>query len=192
MVKLFRFTIVGEAPTDPVFVLIGAPHTSNWDFPITMAIVWATGLDAVWLAKKEMFKGPTGALFRWMGGVPVDRENPLGLVEAMIDLAQSGKHKAVLIAPEGGRNKGDYWKSGFRRIALGAHLNVGLCFVDRPTRQGGYGPVLTMTADIRADMDMIRAFYSDKQGMRPGRFTPPLLREEVETSGGTSRVTEGE
>jgi 1-acyl-sn-glycerol-3-phosphate acyltransferase len=118
-----------------------------------------------------------------MGGVPVDRKNPAGLVDAMVELARSKGNVAILIPPEGARAKKTYWKSGFRRIALGADVPVLLSFLDKPTRTGGYGPTLRMSDDIGADMDAIRAFYADKHGMRPGRFTPPLLREETAVSG---------
>lgn len=159
-------------------VMIGAPHTSNWDFFLTMAIAWTSGVDPVWLAKQELFVGPLGWLFRKIGGVAVDRADSAGLVDAMIERASSGTHTAILIAPEGSRSKATYWKSGFRRIALGADLPLVLSFLDGPTRTGGFGPTLRMTDDVTADMDAIRAFYADKRGMRPGRFTTPRLRAE--------------
>ena len=158
--------------------MVAAPHTSNWDFILTMAMAWATDVDPVWLGKKEMFAGPAGWLFRKMGGVPVDRKSPAGLVDAMVDLANTRQRVAILIPPEGTRAKGTTWKSGFRRIASGADVPVVLSFLDGPTRTGGYGPTLRMTDDVVADMDAIRAFYADKHGMRPARFTPPHLREE--------------
>jgi hypothetical protein len=86
---------------------------------------------------------------------------------------------AIIIPPEATRAKKTYWKSGFRRIAQGADVPVVLSFLDQPTRTGGFGPTMRMTDDVVADMDQIRAFYADKHGMRPGRFTPPLLREET-------------
>jgi 1-acyl-sn-glycerol-3-phosphate acyltransferase len=158
--------------------MVAAPHTSNWDFILMLAMAWASRIDPVWLGKKEMFVGPAGWLFRKLGGVPVDRKSPVGLVDAMVGLARSGHHVAILVPPEGTRVKGTHWKSGFRRIAAGADVPVSLSFLDKPTRTGGYGPTLHMTDDITADMDAIRAFYADKHGMRPGRFTPPRLREE--------------
>ena len=180
---MFRYTLVGEPPPDPVCVMVAAPHTSNLDFPLTMAMAWASDLSIVWLGKKEMFAGPTGPLLRRMGGRPVDRENPVGLVDEMIALAQSGRHVAILIPPEGTRAKKTHWKSGFRRIAMGADVPVVLSFLDGPTRTGGFGPTLRMSDDVVADMDVIRAFYADKHGMKVGRFTPPLLREEVAVAG---------
>lgn len=183
VVRLFRYQIVGERPSDPVCVMVAAPHTSNWDFILTMAMLWATDMKPVWLGKKEMFAGPTGPLLRRMGGRPVDRENPVGLVDDLVALASSSAHIAILIPPEGTRAKKTYWKSGFRRIALGADIPVVLSFLDKPTRTGGYGPTITMSDDVVEDMDAIRAFYADKHGMKPGRFTPPLLSEEVQVTG---------
>lgn len=180
VVRLFRYTLVGDPPDDPVCVMVAAPHTSNWDFIMAMAMAWASEVDPVWLGKKEMFAGPAGWLFKKMGGVPVDRQNPAGLVDTMVQLAKSEGHVAILIPPEGTRSKEKYWKSGFRRIAMGADIPVLLSFMDKPTRTGGYGPTMRMTDDVVADMDEIRAFYADKYGMKPGRFTPPLLREEVD------------
>lgn len=165
--------------------MVAAPHTSNWDFIMAMAMAWASGIDPIWLGKKEMFAGPMRWLFKKMGGVPVDRENPAGLVDAMVELAKSGRQTAILIPPEATRAKKTHWKSGFRRIAIGADIPVVLSFMDKPTRSGGFGPTIRMTSDVRADMDVIRAFYADKHGMKPGRFTPPLLREEEEGTGMT-------
>jgi 1-acyl-sn-glycerol-3-phosphate acyltransferase len=178
VIKLFRFTIVGEPPRDPLCVMVAAPHTSNWDFILALAIAWAKETDVAWLGKQEMFTRPTGWLFRKLGGVSVDRENPGGLVQEMIDLAGSGRRMVILIPVEGTRKKSTHWTSGFRRIAQGADLPVVLSFLDRPTRTGGFGPTLRMTDDVRADMDAIRAFYADKHGLKPGQFTPPRLCEE--------------
>lgn len=178
VVRLFRYRLVGTPPDEPVCVMVAAPHTSNWDFVLTMALAWSCELDIVWLGKKEMFAGPARWLFRAMGGVPVDRENPAGLVDEMVDLARTGHRVAIIIPPEATRARKTYWKSGFRRIAQGADVPVVLAFLDGPTRTGGFGPSLRMTDDVVADMDQIRAFYADKHGICPGRFTPPLLSEE--------------
>jgi len=163
--------------------MVAAPHTSNWDFILTMAIAWSHDLEPAWLGKKELFAGPGKWFFGALGGVPVDRENPAGLVDAMVDLAHAGRTTVILVPPEGTRSKQEYWKSGFRRIARGADIPVVLSFLDGPTRTGGFGPTLSMTDDVVADMDAIRAFYADKVGVKPGRFTPPLLREEAAVSG---------
>jgi 1-acyl-sn-glycerol-3-phosphate acyltransferase len=176
-----RYKVTGTAPADPVCVMVAAPHTSNWDFILMIAMAWQADVSPVWLGKREMFWGPLGPLFRAMGGIAVDRENPGGLAATMADLARDGHVSAVVIPPEATRSLGTYWKSGFRRIAADAGVPIVLTYLDGPTRSGGFGPTFHPTDDVVADMDRIRAFYADKQGLRPDRFTPPLLREEMAT-----------
>lgn len=177
---------MGDPPNDPVCVLVAAPHTSNWDFPLMLAMAWESGLDPVWMGKKEMFWGPFAPLFRKMGGIPVDRQNPAGLAQRVAGLAANGKLSAIVIPPEATRSKKTYWKSGFRRIAADAGIPIVLTFLDGPTKTGGFGPGFHPTDDVVADMDLIRAFYADKQGVKPGRFTPPLLREEEAVAAGAA------
>lgn len=179
VLALSRYRITGEPPEDPVCVMVAAPHTSNWDFILMIAMAWSSGISPVWLGKKEMFWGPLGPLFRAMGGIAVDRENAGGLAGTMADLARDGHVSAVVIPPEATRSKTEYWKSGFRRIAADAGIPIVLTYLDGPTRTGGYGPSFHPTADVVADMDRIREFYADKHGLRPNRFTRPMLREEL-------------
>lgn len=173
-----RYKIVGQPPSDPVCVLVAAPHTSNWDFPLMLAMAWESGLSPIWLGKKEMFWGPVAPLFRKIGGIPVDRQNPAGLADRIARLAADGRVSAIVIPPEATRSRKTYWKSGFRRIAADAGIPIVLTFLDGPTRSGGFGPAFHPTDDVVADMDQVRAFYADKVGVKRGRFTPPLLREE--------------
>ena len=180
VLRASRYRIVGEPPTAPVCVLVAAPHTSNWDFPLMLAMAWRSGLRPVWLGKQEMFRGPAAPLFRRLGGIPVDRRNPAGLADRVARLASDGTVSAVVIPPEATRAKGTYWKSGFRRIAADAGVPIVLTYLDGPSRTGGFGPAFEPTDDVTADMDRIRAFYADKRGVKPDRFTPPLLREEVD------------
>ena len=86
------------------------------------------------------------------------------------------------IAAEGTRSKGEFWKSGFYRIAQQSGLPITLAFLDAPSRTVGWGPTFSPSGDVRADMDRIRAFYADKTGLKPENFTPPRLREEPGSS----------
>jgi 1-acyl-sn-glycerol-3-phosphate acyltransferase len=178
VLTLSRFKILGNPPEDPVCVMVAAPHTSNWDFILMIAMAWHTGVSPAWLGKKEMFWGPLAPLFRAMGGIPVDRQNPAGLADTIAERARSGQVSAIVIPPEATRSLGTYWKSGFRRIAADAGIPIVLTYLDGPTRTGGYGPIFHPTNDVVADMDRIREFYADKDGLRPNRFTRPQLREE--------------
>ena len=98
-------------------VLVAAPHTSNWDFPLMLAMAWRSGLTVRWLGKREMFVFPVGPLFRALGGVPVDRDDPGSLVADMASHASEATSLAVVVPAEGTRAKGEYWKSGLYRIA---------------------------------------------------------------------------
>jgi 1-acyl-sn-glycerol-3-phosphate acyltransferase len=173
-----RYRITGRPPEDPTCVLVAAPHTTNLDFPLMLAIAWRSGLSPHWLGKKEMFRFPFGPLLRAVGGIEVDRDNARGIVGQLADRARAGNASVIVVPPEGTRSKGDYWKSGFYRIAVDAQIPIVLGYLDGPTKSGGFGPTFVPSGDIAADMDVIRAFYVDKRGVRPGKFTTPRLREE--------------
>ena len=175
---LWRWNTLPSGPVPDRCVVIAAPHTSNWDFPVTMAMAEVEGVPIRWLGKSQMFNPVLGPVFRWMGGMSVERASPQGLVA---DLAAelSGPEPLTLVVPaEGTRDAVEYWKSGFYRIAQQADVPIVCAFVDRPSRSGGFGLVLHPTGDVRADMDRIREFYADKHGLRPDRFSVPRLREE--------------
>lgn len=165
-------------PDERIGILIGAPHTSNWDFVVMLAIVWDLGLPIKYLGKHTLFKKPFGWLMRALGGIAVDRSNPIGIVDDIVARLAAGEHFYLVVTPEGTRGKGEYWKSGFHRIASAANLPITLGFVDRPTRTTGLGPTFRPSSDVRADMDLVREFYADKQGIHPALRTEPRLREE--------------
>jgi len=177
---LWRWTTV--APPEPIparCVMIAAPHTTNWDFPITLAMAKVSGVKINWLGKESLFKGPMGPVMRWLGGVSVDRSAPGGLVASMAREFEQREKLALVVPAEGTRSRTEYWKSGFYRIAEQAHVPIVLAYVDRSTRSGGFGPAITLSGDIVADMDRIRAFYEGKTGLKVGRFGPIRLREET-------------
>ena len=169
--------------TDGRGVLLGAPHTSNWDFVLMLAIAWEGGLPFRWLGKHTLFRGPAGPVMRALGGIPVDRRDPAGLVDELVARFAAGDHFYLVVTPEGTRS-GDGWKSGFYRIARATGLPVTLGYVDRTTMTTGLGPTLELTGDVRADMDAVRAFYADKSGLVPARRTEPRLRAEDGPDGG--------
>jgi len=180
--RFSRWTLAGEQrPTRPT-VLLGAPHTSNWDFVLMLAIAWRLGLDVHWLGKKSLFRGWRGPFMRRLGGIPVDRADPGRVVADVIRQVNSGQVFGLVVTPDGTRGGNAYWKSGFYRIAREAGMPVTLGFVDRTTRTCGLGPTIELTGEVPADMDRIRAFYADKAGVRPERRTEPRLREEGDTA----------
>jgi 1-acyl-sn-glycerol-3-phosphate acyltransferase len=178
-----RWTLVSEgAPSRPT-VLVGAPHTSNWDFVLMLAIAWRLGIDVHWLGKNSLFRGWRGPIMRRLGGIPVDRADPARVVKDVVGQVHAGTVFGLVVTPDGTRGGNDYWKSGFYRIARETGMPVTLGFVDRTTMTSGLGPTIDLTGDVAADMEQIRAFYADKSGLRPERRTEPRLREENPTAG---------
>lgn len=176
-----RWTLTAEStPTRPT-ILIGAPHTSNWDFVLMLAIAWRLRIEVHWLGKNSLFRGWRGPIMRRLGGIPVDRSDPARVVNDVVAQVNSGGVFGLVITPDGTRGGNEYWKSGFYRIARETGMPVTLGFVDRTTMTTGLGPTLDLTGDVAADMDRIRAFYADKAGLRPERRTVPRLREEQTT-----------
>lgn len=174
--RLSGWTAVGDVPRTGV--LVGAPHTSNWDFVMMLLVMWRGGVTPRVLIKKEFFRGPLGWLLRRLGGLPIDRDNPGGVVRKLVREARGGEPFLLILAAEGTRRRGEYWKSGFWRIARSAQLPIALAFIDGPSRTAGFGPTIRATSDVVADMDLVRAFYRDKRGIHPERRTEPRLREE--------------
>ena len=176
VLRLARWRTVGDVPRSGI--LVGAPHTSNWDWVAMWLLMWSGGVPPRVLIKAEIMRTPLGPLLRANGGITLDRQNPGGVVRKLVAEARSGEPFLLIIAAEGTRKKVDYWKSGFYRIAKQSGLPISMGFIDGPTRTMGFGPSLIPTDDVVADMDLVRAFYADKRGVHPQLRTEPRLREE--------------
>ena len=168
----------GAPPDVDRFVLIAAPHTSNWDFPFLLAFAALYDLEISWMGKHSLFRGPMGRIMRALGGIPVRRQKRENLVGAMARSFADGGPLRLVVPAEGTRSYVDYWKSGFYYIALQAGVPIVMSYLDYATRTGGFGPAFRPTGDVRKDMDFIRAFYAGRQGRFPARFGRVRLREE--------------
>ena len=165
------------APTRPT-ILIGAPHTSNWDFVLMLAISWRLGIPIRWLGKESLFAGWRGPIMRGLGGIAVDRADAGQVVSDVVAGVHAGDVFGLVVTPDGTRGGNTHWKSGFYRIARETGMPVTLGYVDRTTMTSGLGPTIELTGDVAGDMDRIRAFYADKAGLRPHLRTEPRLRDE--------------
>lgn len=168
----------GNAPEARKFVLVAAPHTSNWDFLYAVACTTALGLPLRWLGKDALFHGPQRRLLTSLGGIPVDRSKRTDMVRAMVREFERSDALALLIPAEGTRKLGTYWKSGFYHIARAAGVPLVLGFLDYPRKRVGIGPTIWPSGSVRTDMAAVRSFYADKTGKYPAQFTPPRLKEE--------------
>ena len=179
--RLSRWHTVGTVPSRGI--LVGAPHTSNWDWVLTMLLAWDSGVQIRLLVKESFFRGPLGPVLRWTGAVELDRDHPGATIRELLADAETDETFLLGIAAEGTRSKSDYWKSGFHRISRQTGIPITLAFLDAPSRTVGWGPTFAPSEDVGADMDRIREFYADKTGIRPAQATVPRLREEEATPG---------
>jgi 1-acyl-sn-glycerol-3-phosphate acyltransferase len=166
--QLAGWRVVGQLPDIPKFVVVGAPHTSNWDFVMFLALAFVLKGDLRYMGKKELFRWPVAGFFRWCGGVPVDRSKPQGLVEQTVKAIQDADHFQLVITPEGTRSKVGKWKQGFYHIAKKACIPIVTGYVDSRTKTCGVGPTFTLTDDMEADIKTMQAFFKDKVGINPG------------------------
>jgi 1-acyl-sn-glycerol-3-phosphate acyltransferase len=170
----------GEPPAIPKYVALAVPHTSNWDGLLLVTLLQSVGLDMQWMIKDDWVKGPMGPVLRKVGAIGIDRAHAKNVVQQMIAEFDRRDHFVLGIPPEGTRGRAPHWKSGFYHIALGAKVPVVPGYLDYGRKRAGLGAPITMTGDVRADMDRLRAFYADMRptALRPGDFGPIRLREE--------------
>ncbi|MCP3887334.1 MAG: acyltransferase [Desulfobulbaceae bacterium] len=160
------------------FLLIGAPHTSNWDFPLTLLGLSSIGIRFSWVAKHTLFKGPVGMFFKKIGGIPVNRSVRGGFLSGMVEAFQINRKLILAIAPEGTRSKTDHWKAGFYHIATKADVEICLGYLDYPTKTIGLGPTLKPSGDMTADFKIIQDFYANKTGKFPEKQSEIKLRDK--------------
>ncbi|MFH1084094.1 MAG: lysophospholipid acyltransferase family protein [Pseudomonadota bacterium] len=168
--KMLGWRVEGEIPDIKKFVIIAAPHTSNWDFPITLAITFALKIKIYWMGKSVMFRWPFGAVCRWLGGIPIERSRSHNVVEQSVQAFKKWDRLIMIIPPEGTRKRVSYWKTGFYHIASGANVPVVLGFLDYRRKAGGIGSTFYPTGRIEEDMQEIRAFYAAITGKRQDLF----------------------
>jgi 1-acyl-sn-glycerol-3-phosphate acyltransferase len=166
VLRLLGWRVTGAFPNAPRLVMIGAPHTSNWDFVVALAAAASLRLGFSWVGKHVLFRPPFGWFFRWMGGIPVDRRAPHGFVQQMVREFERRPRLLLAIAPEGTRKAVDRWKTGFYHIAVGAGVPILIVTFENARRAIHVGPTLTPSGDLTADMDRILALYEERLGTR--------------------------
>lgn len=170
--KLTGWRIEGDLPAEATrSVLIAAPHTSNWDLPYTLMVAFALNLNVYWMGKQSIFRPPFRGLMKWLGGIPVNREQSTNLVAASAQaIREASGSLQLIVPPEGTRSKTRYWKTGFYYIALGAGVPIVMAYMDYATKRSGLGPIFVPTGNIEADMSAIKAFYAPFKGKNADQF----------------------
>ncbi|MCP3954139.1 MAG: glycerol acyltransferase [Desulfobacterales bacterium] len=157
----------GALPAVPKMVMIAAPHTSNWDLPYMLFTAFALRAKLYWMGKDAIFRWPFKSLFKWLGGIPIDRLKSNNVVDQSIAHFAKNDTLILTVPPAGTRKRVLNWKTGFYHIANGAGVPIAMGFLDYKKKIGGIGPVLQPTGDIEADMAAIRSFYQDISGKYP-------------------------
>lgn len=158
--RLRGWKIDGRLPADlKKFVLVGAPHTSNWDFPVFLGATEDIGIRPSYLGKHSLFRWPLMRFMVDMGGIPINRAKPGNYVEQVAAAFDQSDELALVIAPEGTRHSNGRWKSGFYHIAMMAGVPIVIAWIDRSRRQIGIGPAITPSGDYRADLARIADWY---------------------------------
>jgi len=170
IMRLAGWRVDGKLPDLPKFVLIGAPHTSNWDFVLFLGVIFTLRAEARYMAKAELFRFPIGWFFRYCGGYPVDRKKSTGLVEQMVNAINSEDKVILTIAPEGTRHYVSDWKRGFYHIAKGAGIPIVMAQVDGKHKAVRFlKEPFYPTNDIEADMKAIKGKFEGVLGIKPRR-----------------------
>lgn len=176
LLKILGWKTYGTLPKINKYVIIVAPHTSNWDLFYGILLAYAMKLNTIYVAKKELFRGPFSLLMKWSGGIPVDRASHTHFVEHMASQFNKNDKFVLAMAPEGTRHKKDYWKSGFYYISLKAQVPIQLAFIDYERKTGGAGPLIYPTGDLEKDLDTMRNFYLTVKGRYPEKASSVVIR----------------
>ena len=180
LLRLLGWRLEGARPQFDRYVLIAAPHTSNWDFPLMLLFGFAFDIKIMWMAKHSLFRPPMGWVMRALGGLSIVRHENRNIVDTLVDEFNRGLPLVLVVPTEGTRARAEYWKSGFYHIARQAGVPIVPSFLDYGKKQGGFGPALELSGDVRADMQYFRDFYVGMKGLYPENFGPIRLREEEE------------
>ena len=169
IMRLLGWHVDGKLPDLPKYVLIGAPHTSNWDFVLFLGIIFTLRANVRFMGKAELFRFPHGPFFYYCGGIPVDRKKSTGLVEQMVEACHKSDKFILTIAPEGTRHHVTEWKRGFYHIAKNAGIPIVMAVVDGKHKEVRIGQVFQPTEDMEADMKSIQEFFTGVVGINPRR-----------------------
>ncbi len=161
---MMRWKVNGQLPDEKKYVLIAAPHTSNWDFVFFMLVIFKLKIPVHWMAKHTLFSWPFKWLMIKLGGISIDRSTKGDTVGTMTRAFSNSDRLVLTIAPSGTRSKTTTWKSGFYHIAHTAEVPIVCGYIDYQKRIVGIGPTFHTTGDIDTDIADIQKFYKPFSG----------------------------
>ena len=167
LLRWLGWRLVGKDPGVPKCVVACAPHTSNWDFLFTLLAAMALSMPAVFMIKDTLFWWPLGAVLSWLGGIPINRREPGGIVEQMAQVIRESERINVVITPEGTRKNVEYWKLGFYRIAVKANVPILFGIINYDEKWIGVADVFYPLGDLEQDWKRITGVFQAKVGISP-------------------------
>ncbi|MBI2786140.1 MAG: lysophospholipid acyltransferase family protein [Legionella longbeachae] len=167
ILKLFGWKIVGELPKDKKYLVVVAPHTSNWDFLVGLFARFEMGVKIHFIAKNQLFFFPLGPLLKVLGGTPVDRSKKNKTVDQVVNMFDSRDEFCLAITPEGTRSPVTRWKEGFYHIACKAGLPLVLIGFDYSLKEIRIQPPYWPTGDIEKDFPHLLDFFRTVKGRYP-------------------------
>lgn len=171
ILKIIRWRVVGSIPTDQrKYVLIVAPHTSNWDFVLFVLAVSVLRLKPSVLIKSTLFVGPLGWFLRYCGGIPVNRSQASSLVSYIASIYQENEDFVLIVTPEGTRSPNANWKRGFHHVATAAQVPIVIVYVDSVIKTIGVEGMMEPSDDVDGDLVKLKKFFDTKSGLKPKNY----------------------
>jgi 1-acyl-sn-glycerol-3-phosphate acyltransferase len=167
---LAGWRVEGNLPNLRTFVLIVAPHTSNWDFVVGFLAYLGLRLHSSWFVKHTALRWPWAALGRHFGAVAIDRAHAGNVVAASVSAMNAAERMVITLAPEGTRKKVSQWKQGYYRIAVEAGVPIVTVALDYSRRRIVFGEPMCPSGDYASDWAQLRGAFEPRMARYPDQF----------------------
>jgi 1-acyl-sn-glycerol-3-phosphate acyltransferase len=178
--SFFSWKIKNSPPITAKYVLIAAPHTSNWDFPLMLLTSYTKKVNLNWMGKKSLFNWPFNSLMTALGGVPIDRAKRESVVSLTAEKINNKKKFVLVIPPEGTRAKTKFWKSGFLHIARESKVPIVFSYLDYGKKEIGFSAPINQTLNSNEIIKFANSFYENVTGLYPKNFGPIKFKNELD------------
>ncbi len=177
---LSGWKIVGGIPSEVnKCIIVGAPHTSNWDFIYARLGLYIFDYKIRYLIKDSMFKNPIAAwFFRVTGGIPVNRNKSNNLTSELAQLIKNEDTLYIAIPPEGTRKWVKRWKTGFYRIAVDCNIPIALAVLDYKNKKAGFIKIFYPTGNMIEDFKVIESYYTPEMAANPDYYNPQIFERD--------------
>jgi 1-acyl-sn-glycerol-3-phosphate acyltransferase len=180
---LLGWRVVRNLPPTNKFVMVGAWHTSNWDFPLAILAMGGLGVKLNFIGKQELIDGQLGWLMKRLGVIGVDRSKTKNFTQKIAELYTTMDELRIVVPAEGTRSKAEYWRTGFYYIALEAKVPIAFSFIDAATKTIGVDGYFIPTGNRDEDLQKVIDFYKDKRGLKPHKQAEIKFRPPQEVTG---------